>query len=292
MSAHRPAAPVPLSRNGRPPGVRRRALGTRPWPIGPALLLAVLAASCLVPRRWTDVDLTAFAEPPSAAHWLGTTPTGRDVLALTLIGTRRSLAVGLGAAIGATGLAAAAGTLAGYLGGWADRVLTWATDLLMVFPPFLVAAVLSPVLGGAGWPALAAVLAGLTWTVTARTVRAQARSLRNRPYADAARHAGLPAVVIVVRHVAPHLGGLLAADAALNAGAAVVAETGLSFLGVGVRPPDVSLGTLIADAAPAATVLPWPFLPPVAALITIMLAVDRAGAAFRRRPHAALGEPA
>lgn len=273
----------PGRRRWRPPG------GPRVTATVPPVLLAGLAAAGphLVRWRWNAVDVTAFAAPPSARHWLGTTPTGRDVCALTLRGMRTSLLVGVSAALVATTLAGLAGAVAGHLGGWADRALTRAGDLSLVFPPFLVAAVLSASLRRGGGPALAALLAGLMWPVTARAVRAAAASLRGSGYVLAARQMGRSPLVIVLRHVLPNVAAPLAADAALNTGAAIGAETGLSFLGLGVRPPDVSLGTLIADGAPAATVFPWLFLPPVGALVAIVLAVHGAGTGLR-----AAGRPA
>lgn len=246
-----------------------------------SLLVLAIAGPYLTRWRWTGIDVTAFAAPPSARHWLGTTPTGRDVYALTLRGMRTSLLVGLSAALGSTALAGLVGAVAGHAGGWLDRGLMLVADLLLVFPPFLVAAVLSPLLRRGGRPALAVLLAGLMWMVTARAVRAMAASLRNAGHVLAARQMGAPEPMIVVRHVIPSLAAPLVADAALNTGAAIGAETGLSFLGLGIRPPDVSLGTLIADGAPAATVFPWLFLPPVTALIAIMLAVHGAGAGLR-----------
>ena len=255
----------------------------RHLPAVPAALLAGLAIAGphLTRWRWTAVDVTAFGAPPSARHWLGTTPTGRDVYALTLRGMRTSLLVGVSAALGSTVLAGVVGAVAGHLGGWIDRGLMRVADLLLVFPPFVIAAVLAVPLRRGGRPALAALLAGLMWTVTARAVRAVAASLRDSGYVLAARQMGASELVIVLRHVLPNAAAPLVADAALNTGAAIGAETGLSFLGLGVRPPDVSLGTLIADGAPAATVFPWLFLPPAAALVAIMLAVHAAGAGLR-----------
>lgn len=242
------------------------------------VLLGVVAGAgpYLTRWRWTGVDVTAFGDPPSPEHWFGTTPTGRDMCAVVLRALRRSLVIGLLVAVGSTSLAAVTGALAGYLGGWADRVLLWVTDLLLVFPPFLIAAVASSV--ATGLAATALLLTGLLWMISARAVRSATRSLRDEGYVLAARQLGAPALVIVVRHVLPNLTSLLLADATLNTGAAIVGESGLSYFGFGVRPPDVSLGTLIADGAPAATVFPWLFLPPVILLILILLAVDLAGA--------------
>ncbi|MFL6052489.1 MAG: ABC transporter permease [Actinoallomurus sp.] len=256
-------------------------------PLAGFTLLALLgmvagAGPYLVRWRWTGVDVTAFGEPPSGEHWFGTTPTGRDMYAVALRALRRSLVIGLLVASGATGLAAVTGTVAGYVGGWADRVLLWVTDLLLVFPPFLIAAVVSRAVTGQAGTAL--LLTGLLWVITARAVRSATRSLRDEGYVLAARQLGAPARTIVCRHVLPNLTSLLLADATLNTGAAIVGESSLSYFGFGVRPPDVSLGTLIADGAPAATVFPWLFLPPVILLILILLAVDLAGAGLLDPP--------
>ncbi|MCO6006370.1 ABC transporter permease [Actinoallomurus purpureus] len=244
-------------------------------------LLGVLAGAgpYLTRWSWTGVDVTAFSEPPSADHWFGTTAAGRDVYAIALRGLRRSLVIGLLVASAATSLAGITGAVAGYLGGWADRLLLWVIDLLLVFPPFLIAAVLSRVFAGRAGTAV--LLTCLMWMLTARAVRSATRALRDEGYVLAARQLGAPALVIVLRHVLPNLTSLLLADATLNAGAAIIGEAGLSYFGFGVRPPDVSLGTLIADGAPAATVFPWLFLPPVILLILILLAVDLAGSGLR-----------
>jgi glutathione transport system permease protein len=244
-------------------------------------LLGILAGAgpYLTRWSWTDVDVAAFGEPPSTDHWLGTTASGRDMYAVALRALRRSLITGVLVASGATVVAAITGAVAGYLGGWADRLLLWVTDLLLVFPPFLVAAVVSRGFTGRGATAL--LLTGLMWMMTARAVRAATRSLRDEGYVLAARQLGASAPRIVLRHLLPNLTSLLLADATLNTGAAVVGESGLSYFGFGVRPPDVSLGTLLADGAPAATVFPWLFLPPVILLIGILLAVDLAGAGLR-----------
>jgi peptide/nickel transport system permease protein len=226
----------------------------------------------------TGVDVTAFRRPPSAAHWLGTTPTGRDMCAVTLRGLRESLVTALLVAVSATGLAAITGAVAGYAGGWADRVSMGAVELLLVVPPLLLVATIAPALR---LPAPGPLLALFLWTVTARVVRGATLSLRQRGYVVAARHLGVPPLTIVLRHIVPHLGSLLVADATLNVSAAVIGETSLSYLGLGVRPPDVSLGTLIADGAPAATAFPWLFLPPVIVLTVLVLAVNLTGDGLR-----------
>jgi ABC-type dipeptide/oligopeptide/nickel transport system permease subunit len=116
-----------------------------------ALLVLALAGPYLTRWSWTGVDLGAFREPPSAGHWLGTTQAGRDVYAITLRGMRSSLLTGLVVAVGATGLAAVTGAVAGYFGGWADRGLVCVVDILLVLPPLLAVATLSPALTCRSW---------------------------------------------------------------------------------------------------------------------------------------------
>jgi peptide/nickel transport system permease protein len=255
---------------------------SRRGPAGAVLLgivvLLALAGPFVSPWGWDDTDFAAFRQGPSARHWLGTTQSGRDVFALTLRGAQKSLLIGSLAALLATGFAAVAGTAAGFAGGRLDRTLMWGADLLLVLPPFLVVLVLAPRLGGA-WPVLVPLLAAFMWMVTARTVRAMTVSLRERDYVLAARFLGASAPRVIVRHLLPHLASLLAVDASLNVGIAVVAESGLSYLGFGVRPPDVSLGVLIADGQGAAC--PWAFGAGAGLLVLIVLAVNLAGDGLR-----------
>ncbi|TDC87139.1 ABC transporter permease [Actinomadura sp. 7K507] len=248
---------------------------------GPALLALVFAlvfgGPLVAPWSWDDTDFAAFGEGPSARHWLGTTPSGRDVLALTLRGARKSLLIGVPAALIATALAAVAGTVAGYAGGRLDATLMWGTDLLLVLPSFLVVAVLAPRLPG-GAPVLVPLLAAFMWMLTARTVRAMTISLRRREHVLAARYLGVSAPRVIVRHVLPQLASLLAVDASLNVGVAITAESGLSYLGLGVRPPDVSLGTLIAEGQAAGA---WTFGAAAGTLAAIVLAVNLVGDGLR-----------
>ncbi|WP_084337096.1 ABC transporter permease [Actinomadura oligospora] len=237
------------------------------------LFLLAFGGPLVSPWGWDDIDFTAFLSPPTAQHWFGTTQSGRDVFALTLRGMQKSLIIGLSVAVLSTGLAAVVGTVAGYLGGWADRALMWGVDLLLVLPSFLVVAVLSPALGGS-WQALVALLAAFLWMVTARMVRGMTVSLREREWVLAARFLGVGACRTIVRHVLPHLASLLLVDAAVNVSVAILAESGLSYFGFGVRPPDTSLGTVIAESRGSATVFPWLFGFAAGLLVLIVLAVN------------------
>jgi len=262
-------------------GVRRPS---RAAVCGGVLLAALtaLAVAGSFGADWRALDLTALREPPSSRHWFGTTGTGRDMFALSLRGMRRSLAVGLAAGLLATAIAALAGAFAGFFGGTLDRLLMGTADLLLVLPGVLLVAVLAP--EGASWGTVVLLLAAFLWPLTARAVRAETRALAEREFVLAALCAGASRRRIVLSHLLPHLSGLLAADAAVNAGVAITGESGLAFLGFGVRPPDVSLGTLIADGTSAATVYPWLFVPPAVLLALIVLAVNLLGDGLHRAP--------
>lgn len=264
--------------------ISRVAVGNRRGVMGLvllALLFSLVFAGPLVsPWGWDDTDFAAFRQGPSVRHWLGTTQSGRDVFALTMRGAQRSLLIGLSVAVISTGLAAVVGTVAGFAGGRLDRTLMWGVDLLLVLPPFLVVAVLAPRLPGSV-PVLVPLLAAFMWMLTARAVRAMTISLRRREYVLAARFLGVSAPRLIVRHVLPQLASLLVVDASLNVSVAIIAESGLSYLGFGVRPPDVSLGTLIADGQGTAAAHPWPFGVAAGLLVLIVLAVGLLGDGLR-----------
>jgi peptide/nickel transport system permease protein len=253
--------------------------------IGLALLCLLIALAVVGPRftrwRYDDVDVTAFGASPSACHWFGTTLDGRDVYALTLRGLRTSLVIGLLAALGATGTAALVGAAAGYLGGLTDRLLMGVVDVLLALPMFLVVLIAAPLLRGRTWMLLVPLLATGLWTVTARAVRMMTISLARREYVVAARSIGAGSLGIIRRHILPHLASLLIVDAVMNVGAAVVAESGLSYLGLGIQPPDSSLGTVLADGADAATGYPWMFAFAAGLLVLVVLAVNLIGDGLR-----------
>ena len=260
---------------------RRRRLAVA----GLVMLAALFALAFLGPHlgQWsyTDHDFNAFLEGPSATHWFGTTQTGADLYALTLRGMQKSLIIGLLVAVIATGLAALVGSFAGYMGGWVDRVLMWFVELLLVIPAFLIIAILSPNFRGKTWLLLVLVVAAFLWMVTARIVRGMTISLREREYVLAARYMGVSTPRIVFRHILPNVSSLLIIDATINVSVAILTETGLSFFGFGVQPPDVSLGSLIADGQDSAVTYPWLFGFPAALLVLIVLSVNLVGDGLR-----------
>jgi peptide/nickel transport system permease protein len=246
-------------------------------------LMFLLAFAGPLAGRWsyTDKDFTAFLRPPSPSHLFGTLQTGADVYALTLRGMQKSLIVGLLAALVSTALAAVVGAFAGYFLGWTDRALSWVTDLLLVLPAFLILAIMSPLFGAGHWPLFVIMLALFLWMVTSKIVRGMTISLREREFIQAARYMGVPPARIVFRHVIPNLSSLLIVDATLNVSAAILTETSLSYFGFGIQPPDVSLGTLIADGSGTATYAPWTFWFAAGLLVVTVLAVNLVGDALR-----------
>ncbi len=266
--------------------VLRRFVGNRPAVVS-LILLALLFVGCyavppLLPYSYTDLNYDALLQPPSARHWFGTNALGQDLLVRTLRGMQKSMLIGLCVAFISTGVAATVGSVSGYFGGWRDRVLMWVVDLLLVVPSFILIAIVTPRTKQSGsvvW--LIILLAAFSWMISSRMVRGMTLSLREREFIYAARYMGVSGRQIIWRHVVPNVASILIIDAALNVGLAILAETGLSFLGFGVQPPDVSLGTLIADGTNSATTFPWVFLFPGGVLVMIVLCANLVGDGLR-----------
>ena len=265
--------------------VLRRFLRRRLSVIGLGVLVFLFVLAFVGPylSKWDyrSHDFNAFLQPPSWTHWFGTSQIGEDIYAQTLRGLQKSLIIGLLTALFSTGLAAIVGASAGYYGGWVERVLMWIVDLLLVLPGFLILAILSPTFRGRTWLLFVILLAGFSWMITARVVRGLSLSLREREFVQAARFMGVPSWQIILRHLLPNMSSLLIIDATINVGGAILAETGLSYFGFGVQPPDVSLGTLIADGTRSALTFPWLFLFAGGLLITAVLAVSVVGDGLR-----------
>ncbi len=264
--------------------VMRRFLRNKPAVVS-LILLVLLFVGCyalppLLPYSYSDLDYYALQQPPSVDHWFGTNALGQDLLAQTLRGMQKSMLIGVCVAFISTIIAATVGAVAGYFGGWRDRTLMWIVDLLLVVPSFLlIAIVVQRTKGDILW--LIVLLAAFSWMISSRIVRGMTMSLRDREFVAAARYMGVRNWRIIVRHIVPNVASILIIDTALNVGVAVLAETGLSFLGFGVQPPDVSLGTLIADGTKSATTFPWLFLFPAGVLVLIVLCANLTGDGLR-----------
>jgi peptide/nickel transport system permease protein len=227
---------------------RRRRL-TPSAKIGGAVLVVILVAA-VAPAVFTrvspdEIDIVARLAPPSAGHPLGTDNIGRDLLARLVHGARISLLVAVISIGGAAGIGVAFGLLAGYYGGWAESGLMRIVDIFLAFPAILLALALVAVMG-AGITSVIVALMLVFWTQYARVVRAATLSEREKTYVEAARAIGAGNTRILLRYILPNVISPVIILATLGMGTAVVAESTLSFLGMGVQPPAPSWGWTLA----------------------------------------------
>ncbi|MGN2634866.1 ABC transporter permease [Nocardia takedensis] len=271
---------------GRRTLVWRRFRRNTPAVVGAVILVVLFVVSYALPPFLAydhqQLDYTALLKPPSARHPFGTTQIGQDVLAQTLRGLQKSLVIGVCVALISTTIAATAGAVAGLLGGWTDRAIMWLVDLLLVVPSFIIIAIFAPRTKGSGSMVLLIVLLSVFgWMISARIVRGMTLSLRDREFVRAARYMGAPTRTVITSHILPNIASILIIDTTLAVGSAILAETGLSYLGFGVQPPDVSLGSLIAAGTKSALVYPWLFLFSGGLLIVTVLCANLVGDGLR-----------
>ena len=238
------------------------------------------------------IDLTVMRQAPSPAHVLGTDPLGRDVWTRLAYGTRVSLAVGLVAVSIYTTIGVVLGGLAGYFGGRVDMVLSRFTDVMMCFPSFMlivtVAVVLPPNIFN-----VMIIIGIFGWTGIMRHVRAQFLTLREREFVLAARCVGVSSGRIVFRHILPNAIAPVVVAATMGLAGAIMTESALSFLGLGVQEPMSSWGSMLQDAMslPILQTMPWLWLPSAVAIAITTLSVNFVGDALRDAldPHMSLG---
>lgn len=251
------------------------------------ILLGLVVALALASLLWTPWDVAAIdvagrLQPVSAAHWLGTDQLGRDLLSMLMAGARPSLGVAVLALL--IGLAGGVplGLLAAARPGWIDELVARCTDILFAFPAILMALLVIAVLGpGASHAALAIGLFNIP--VFARVTRASARGIWTRDFILAARLAGKGRFLISLEHVLPNISGPLVTQASLQLSLGVLAEAGLSFLGLGAQPPAASWGRMVADAQTLIGIAPTLVLLPGLAIVVTVLAINLTGEALRDR---------
>lgn len=252
-------------------------------------LLALLALLAPVIAPYDPYDMAtapdgriAFAAPPSAAFKLGTDSVGRDVLSRLLHGGRVSITIGLVAALVAITVGSVLGATAGHFGGWVDRVVSRFADAVSTFPAlFLILTIASFV------PPnifnVIAIIGFLSWMPSFRLMRAEVLKLRSQNFVEAASALGAGDVRIMARHLVPNAIGPIVVQATLGVAEAILTESALSFLGLGVQPPIASWGNMLADAR-SITVLqsqPWLWLPPGLAIFVTVLAINFFGDGLR-----------
>ena len=246
------------------------------------LILLALFGSKISKWGYDEPDFTALATPPSAEHWLGTTPGGSDMYAMVVRGLGRSLSIGIVSSMSITLIAALVGTAISYFEGWFEQVGMWVLDMLLIVPSFLlIALIVSSATGGNDWLWLAFGMTSFGWIGYARTLRTLTLSLREREYVRAAKFEGVSSFRIIVRHLVPNLGSVLIINTVLGVIGAINGETALSFLGLGIKAPDTSLGTLLNVGQSSVMTSPWVLLVPSAVLVILTFSVQLIGDGLR-----------
>jgi len=244
-------------------------------------VLIVLAAACaaaplLAPYPFDAIDLAHIRQPPSLHHLMGTDDLGRDLLTRVLYGGRVSILIGVLAALLGTGLGSLVGSLAGYFGGRLDNALMRLTDVAYSIPTLPLLIVLASYTRATAVP-MALIIGLLSWMATARVVRGEVLALRETAFVEAARGIGATHGRIIVRHVLPNSVGPIVVGATLAVGNAIIIESSLSFLGLGVQPPTPTWGNMLMDAQSTMATKPWLTVFPGAAILIVVLAVNFLG---------------
>jgi peptide/nickel transport system permease protein len=249
------------------------------------VLLALVLVAALMGILWTPYDpvgndLTMRLKPPSAAHWLGTDEWGRDVLSRILVGASVSVGISFWTVVLAVGFGVFIGALIGYYGGWIDRVASSVLDALLAFPGLFFAMGMIAVFGPSRYGVVAAL--GLNYLPSvARVVRGTVLSVREREFVDASRVMGNSEIFTLFRHVLPNCIAPVTVLATMLFGWALLAESSLSFLGLGVPPPAPSWGGMLSDARNFVHTSTWLALAPGISISLALLGVNLLGDAVR-----------
>lgn len=249
-----------------------------------AIVLAIAISAPLVDRYDpTATVLTDFENPPSWDHWLGTDSAGRDIWARLVWGSRYSLFVGVVAVIISMSIGTIIGAVSGFYLGLLDGILMRITDGFMAFPGIVLVLMLASVLGPSIYNVVV-VIGVLGWTGVARLVRGQFLSLREQDWVLAARSVGVGNGRLIFVHLMPHVFAQVAIASTFGIAAATLTEAGLSYLGLGVRPPTPSWGAMLSDAQSVHVLqsVPWSWLAPGITLTVVVLAVNYVGETLRR----------
>ena len=249
------------------------------------VLLAILALCApfvapILPS--TQIDITGLQNrPPSWQHPLGTDLYSRDVWSRLVYGARVSLGVGTLGMLVAVSLGGIVGATAGYFRGWVDSVLMRFVDVGLSVPRIFLALAAIAVWERLGVAPLILLLGLTGWFATSRIVRAEVLTLRERPFTEAARSLGAGPWRVIIRHIVPNAAAPLIVSAALGIGNMLLLETGLSFLGVGIQPPQPSWGNMVADGRDLLTAAPWTSLFPGLAIALVVMALNAVADALR-----------
>ena len=246
------------------------------------MVLVAVLAPVLAPYDYAEQNLRRFREAPSIDYWLGTDGFGRDVLSRLIWGARPSLTVGLVAVTIYEIIAITLGSIAGYYGGKVDWLIMRLVDIVMTFPSLIIIIFLVAILGP-GLQNTIIAIAVLRWTEPTRLVRGQILSLREMDYVLAARSIGVQDGRIIRRHVLPGVVAPLIVHATFGVAVAILTEAALSFLNLGILPPEASWGNMMTAAQELVILeqMPWLWLPPGLAIMLAVLSINFVGDGLR-----------
>jgi len=245
-----------------------------------AVVVIAVTASFITPYGVNDVDVPQALRPPSGAHWMGTDELGRDVLSRVLMGVQASMKVAVVSVAFAAVVGVTLGVLAGYRGGWLDTVVMRIVDVMFAFPVLLLALAIVAVLGPGLTTTILAI--GVVYVpIFARVARASTLSVRLEPYVAMSRTMGTGSGFILTRHILPNITGPLIVQTSLSLAFAILSEAALSFLGLGLQPPQPSLGRMIFDSQGFVTLAWWMAVFPGLAIFVIVLACNLLGDGLR-----------
>jgi peptide/nickel transport system permease protein len=274
----------PFATRSRTLRLRRFASRNRYLTCGLIILAGILLASLVGPslspydpaaQDWNDI-----LGAPSRAHPLGTDDLGRDELTRLLVGARLSIMIAVSVAVGASVTGACIGVIAGFFGGWIDRVLMRLMDGLYAFPSLVLAIALVGTLGSGVWQSIVAISI-VAVPRFARLMRAQTIRLRYSDFVTASYVAGASTPRLILRHVVPNAVGVVIVVASSTAGFAVLTEASLSFLGLGVRPPNPAWGSMLKSGYQFLSQAPWLAVVPGLAISLLVLALNLIGDGLR-----------
>ena len=262
--------------------------------VGAAILFLLVVGSALGPWFFPreaafQPNLLSVGLPPSSAHWLGTDEVGRNLLARLLLAGRVSLAVGFLAMVMAVTIGVTLGSLAGYVGGWVDHITMRFTDLMLSIPTFFLIIAVSVVFGPS-FKTVVLTIGALSWMPICRVTRAGFLSLKEQEFVQVARSVGAGHARIVLCHILPNTLAPIIVAATLCVGSAIMNETAVSYLGLGIPPPTPSWGNMLRNALDQMWDAPWIAIFPGLTILIAVLATNFIGDGLRDALDPRLGE--
>lgn len=249
--------------------------------VAAAILLTVLMIICylapfIAPFEFDAIDLSNIRKPPNSIHLLGTDALGRDLLTRLLYGGRISISIGLTAALLGTTLGTLVGSVSGYYGGRIDNLLMRLTDLAYSIPTLPLIIVIGAY-SNTQAVGIVLIIGGFSWMQTARVVRGAILSVKENEYVTAAMALGARDRLVIIRHILPNIVNSIIVGATLGVGYAIIVESSLSFLGLGVSPPIPTWGNMLMDSQATMSTQPWLTIFPGLAILLTVLCVNFIG---------------